>query len=65
MKNSKALKHVADMLGSTVVGEEMAENLHGDAEGFYKSREEFRKWSDDYIRHSYGHPRILGWFERI
>lgn len=34
-----------------------------------KSREEFRKWSDDYIlgffegltaRHSYGHPRILG-----
>ena len=39
-----------------------------------KSREEFRKWSDDYIlgffegltaRHSYGHPRILGLFERI
>lgn len=38
-------------------------------EGLYKSREEFRKWSDDYIlgffegltaRHSYGHPRILG-----
>ena len=34
-----------------------------------KSREEFRKWSDDYIlgffegltaRHSYAHPRILG-----
>lgn len=38
-------------------------------EGIYKSREEFRKWSDDYIlgffegltaRHSYAHPRILG-----
>lgn len=38
-------------------------------EGLYKSREEFRKWSGDYIlgffesltaRHSYVHPRILG-----
>lgn len=38
-------------------------------EGLYKSREESRKWSDDYIlgffegltaRHSYAHPRILG-----
>lgn len=37
-------------------------------EGLYKSREEFRKWLDDYIlgffegltaRHTYAHPRIL------
>lgn len=39
------------------------------SKAFIKSREEFRKWSDDYIlgffegltaRHSYAHPRILG-----
>lgn len=39
------------------------------SKAYIKSREEFRKWSDDYIlgffegltaRHSYAHPRILG-----
>lgn len=42
---------------------------HDDSKASIKSREEFRKWSDDYIlgffegltaRHSYAHPRILG-----
>lgn len=64
-----------------VVGEEMAVNTVRQvwqtalktytttSKASIKSREEFRKWSDDYIlgffegltaRHSYAHPRILG-----
>lgn len=67
----------------TIVGEETAVNIvrqvwHKNyqttlneqvSKSSIKSREEFRKWSDDYIlgffegltaRHSYGHARILG-----
>lgn len=44
------------------------------SEASIKSREELRKWSDDYIlgffegltaRHSYAHPRILGLLDGI